>query len=312
MKEYTFLQKHLWRGKLHQETQTMLLILPTYKKPMIFCFVTLNHVQHSQYWISVYRSKVAMSACNSFKEEMGINSWKQTKRSFLRWCECTFRRPEDLPGYVAILSLFIHSFMQPGWWYFIHHLNAFTSHKWFPDSGRRFMPCWIASSPRFTSSCIISSFVPWKLHQNTAVKRKAESQRVASLRATTIIWSIFTHWVPTAGILQVTACAMKLLMLFGSAKITHCVWKRPWTIQRKYFGTKTYVLLCLGRQWSRPPTLTITRRTLTVVVSDTEQTKGHKTSLSTRMASPENTLIEKAVVSKQVPNRHKILNICFI
>lgn len=104
-----------------------------------------------------------MSACNSFKEEMGINSWKQTKRSLLRWCECTFRRPEDLPGYVAILSLFIHSFMQPGQWYFIHHLNAFTSHKWFPDRGRQFMPCCIASSPRSTSSCIISSFVPWKL-----------------------------------------------------------------------------------------------------------------------------------------------------
>lgn len=46
MKEYTFLQTHLWRGKLHPEKQTILLILPTYKEPMIFCFVTLNHIQH--------------------------------------------------------------------------------------------------------------------------------------------------------------------------------------------------------------------------------------------------------------------------
>lgn len=40
--------------------------------------------------------------------------------------------------------------------------------------------------------------------------------------------------------------------------------------------------------------------------------KGHKTLLSTIIAHPENAVIEKAVVSKQVPKRHELLNIHFI
>lgn len=145
-----------------------------------------------------------MSAHNSSKGEIAIRNWKQTKSSLLRWHDCTLGRLEDLPSYVAIPSFFICSFMQLEWWYLIHHLNAFTSHKWFLDGGREFLPCWIASSPRFTSSYIISSLDLWKVHQNSAVKRKAESWGAASLRATAIVWATFTHWDSRGDILKMT------------------------------------------------------------------------------------------------------------
>ena len=171
---------------------------------MTFCVISLNHIQYGQYWKNGYWRKAARSAHKSSKDEIWIRNWKQTKRSLLRWHGCTLGRLEDLPRHVTIPSFLICSFMQLEWWYLIHDFNAFTSHKWFSDGGRQFIPCWIASSPRFNSSYVISSLVLWKVHQNSAVKRKAEYQGAAMLRDIAIIWATFTHWEPTGDILKMT------------------------------------------------------------------------------------------------------------
>lgn len=159
-----------------------------------------------------------------------------------------------------------------------------------------------------------------KLHYSFFSRKRIKVQQLKEKQSIREQFESYTNCLVNLYLLRASrrfpACdcarAVELLMSFVGGKITCYLLKRPWMIQCKYFGTETYVLLCLRRQWSRPPTLTTTHRTLTAAVSDTEQMKGYKISFSTITASLENTIIEKAVVSKQVVNRHKLLNIRFI